>query len=173
MKCKGSKTIILVFFSIRLWLEFLLSLCKLLPYPFVCCIEILCIIPLFIYHLFWCGQQGCSVVGASHRRTGRVVGLPQGDIHKILIYHKQQIVSYRIEEAVSLNSANSGYLVSASTWSKINFLMHVIITIIQTRCIYGNIMCSRPIYWLGCLKSHFSMKKIYLMKWLQNIAIIY
>ena len=103
MKCKGSKTIILVFFSIRLWLEFLLSLCRLLPYPSVCCIEILCIIPLFIYHLFWCGQQGCSVVGASHRRTGRVVGLPQGDIHKILIYHKQQIVSYRIEEAVSLN----------------------------------------------------------------------
>ena len=28
MKCKGSKTIISVFFSIRLWLEFLLSLCQ-------------------------------------------------------------------------------------------------------------------------------------------------
>ena len=28
MKRKGSKTIISVFFSIRLWLEFLLSLCE-------------------------------------------------------------------------------------------------------------------------------------------------
>ena len=28
MKRKGSKTIISVFFSIRLWLEFLLSLCQ-------------------------------------------------------------------------------------------------------------------------------------------------
>ena len=28
MKVKGSKTIISVFFSIRLWLEFLLSLCQ-------------------------------------------------------------------------------------------------------------------------------------------------
>ena len=28
MKCKGSKTIISVFFSIRRWLEFLLSLCQ-------------------------------------------------------------------------------------------------------------------------------------------------
>ena len=28
MKCKGSKTIISAFFSIRLWLEFLLSLCQ-------------------------------------------------------------------------------------------------------------------------------------------------
>ena len=28
MKLKGSKTIISVFFSIRLWLEFLLSLCQ-------------------------------------------------------------------------------------------------------------------------------------------------
>ena len=58
---------------ITLWLEFLLSLCRLLPYPFVCCIEILCTISLFIYRLFWCSQQGISVVGASHRRTWRVV----------------------------------------------------------------------------------------------------
>ena len=28
MKLKGSKTVILVFFLIRLWLEFLLSLCQ-------------------------------------------------------------------------------------------------------------------------------------------------
>ena len=70
---KVQKQLFRYFFSIRLWLEFLLSLCRLLPYPFVCCIEILCIISLFIYHLFWCGQQGISVVSASHRRTGRVV----------------------------------------------------------------------------------------------------
>ena len=75
---KVKKTIISVFLSIRLRLEFLLSLCRLLPYPFVCCIEILCVIPLFIYHLFWCGQQRISVVGASHRRAERVV----------LVYHK-------------------------------------------------------------------------------------
>ena len=75
---KFQKQLFRYFFSIRLWLEFLLSLCRLLPYPFVCCIEILCTIPLFIYHLYWCGQQEISVVGASHRRTGRVV----------LVYHK-------------------------------------------------------------------------------------
>ena len=28
---------------------------RLLPYPFICCIEILCTIPLLIYCLFWCG----------------------------------------------------------------------------------------------------------------------
>ena len=53
-------------------------LVSLLPYPFVCCIEILCTIPLFIYCLFWCGQPGISVVGASHTRAWGVV----------LVYHK-------------------------------------------------------------------------------------
>ena len=53
-------------------------LVRLLPYLFVCCIEILFTIPLFIYRLFWCSQQGISVVGASHRRTWGVV----------LVYHK-------------------------------------------------------------------------------------
>ena len=51
---------------------------RLLPYLFVCCIEILFTIPLFIYRLFWCSQQGISVVGASHRRTWGVA----------LVYHK-------------------------------------------------------------------------------------
>ena len=31
MKCKGSKPIISVFFSIKLWLELLLSLCQIAP----------------------------------------------------------------------------------------------------------------------------------------------
>ena len=66
MKRKGSKTITSAVFSIRLWLEFLLSLVRLLPYPFVCYKQILCTIPLFIYRLFWCGQQGISVMGAAH-----------------------------------------------------------------------------------------------------------
>ena len=35
---------------------------------------------------------------------GSSLGIPQGSVHKILIYHKQQIFSYRIKEAVSLNS---------------------------------------------------------------------
>ena len=56
---------------------------------------------------------------------------------------------------------------------KLNFLTHVIITIIQTRCIYGNNMCFPPIYWLGCLKSDFIMKIWYPTKLLQNVAIIY
>ena len=39
-----------------------------LPYPIVCCIEILQTIPLFIHCLIWCDQQGISIVGASRRR---------------------------------------------------------------------------------------------------------
>ena len=74
---------------------------RLLPYPFACCIEILCTASLFIYRLFWCGQKGISVVGASHRRRW---GIPPGDVHKILIYHKQHIFSYWIEGSVSLES---------------------------------------------------------------------
>ena len=35
---------------------------------------------------------------------GSSLGIPQGDVHKILIYHKQQIFSHRIEGAVSLKS---------------------------------------------------------------------
>ena len=66
----------------------------------MCCTQILCTIPLFIYRRFWCGRQGISIVGT----WGVVFCIPQGDVHKILIYHKQQIFSYRIEEAVSLKS---------------------------------------------------------------------
>ena len=51
---------------------------RLLPYPFVCCIEILLTLPVFIYRLILCGQQKISVVGASHRRMWVVV----------LVYHK-------------------------------------------------------------------------------------
>ena len=63
MKRKGSKIIISVHFPIRLWLKFLFSLCQVAAISFVCCIEILCTIPLFICRLFWCSQQGISVVG--------------------------------------------------------------------------------------------------------------
>ena len=38
----------------------------------------------------------------------------------------------------------------------------------KTRCIHGSNMCSRPIYWLGCIKRHFSMKIWYPKKRLQN-----
>ena len=42
---------------------------RLLPYLFVCLLEILCTILLFIYHLVWCDRQGISIVGTSHRRA--------------------------------------------------------------------------------------------------------
>ena len=42
---------------------------RLLTYLFVCLLEILCTITLFIYHLVWCDRQGISIVGTSHRRT--------------------------------------------------------------------------------------------------------
>ena len=40
---------------------------------------------------------------------------------------------------------------------RLHFVTHVIITIMQTHYIHGN-MCSRPIYWLDCVKRYFSMK---------------
>ena len=36
--------------------------------------------------------------------VGSSLGIPQGDVHTILIYHKEQTFSYRINEAVSLKS---------------------------------------------------------------------
>ena len=104
MKPKGSKTIISVFFSIRLWLEFLLLLCQFAALS----IRVLYwdIVHNTIVYLppFWCGQQGISIVGASYRKkdAGSSLGIPQSDVHKISIYHKQQIFSHRIEGAVSL-----------------------------------------------------------------------
>ena len=46
-----------------------------------------------------------------------------------------------------------------------SYIRHVIITIMQTRCIHGNNLCSRPIW-------HFSKKIWYPTKWLQNVAMI-
>ena len=42
--------------------------------------------------------------GLAYKDAGSSFGIPQGDVHKILIYHKQQIFSYRIKEAVNLKS---------------------------------------------------------------------
>ena len=42
--------------------------------------------------------------GLTQQDVENRLGIPQGDVHKILIYHKQQIFSYRIEEAVTLKS---------------------------------------------------------------------
>ena len=56
---------------------------------------------------------------------------------------------------------------------KLHFVTHIKITIMQTYCMHGNSMCSRPIYWLGCLKQYFSIKLWYTTKWLHNSAIIY
>ena len=70
----------------------------------MCLLAISCTISLFIYHLVWCDRQGVSIVWTSHRGRWGGVGKPQGDVHKSLIRHKQQIFSYWIEEVVSLKS---------------------------------------------------------------------
>ena len=84
MKRKGSKTIMSLFFSIRLWLEFLLSLGPITAIS----IRLLYrdIVHNTIVHLtpIWCGQQGISVVGGLHRRTWGV----------ILVYHKVMYTKY-------------------------------------------------------------------------------
>ena len=83
----------------------MLSLCQIAAVSIHLLYRDIVYVPLFIYCLFWCGQQGISVVGApAWKDMGSSLGIPQGDVHKILIYHKQQIFSYRIEEAVSLKS---------------------------------------------------------------------
>ena len=101
MERKGSKTIISVFFPIRLWLEFLLALCQIVAIPIrVLHNDIVHNTIVYLPHIL-VRQQGISVVEASHRRTWWVVLV----YHKvILIYHKQHIISYRIKEAVKLKS---------------------------------------------------------------------
>ena len=86
MKSKGSKTIIAVFFSIRLWLEFLMSLRQ--------------IAAIFIRVLYW-GMVHITIVystpilvrsagdechgGLAKKDVSSSLGVPQGDVHKILI----------------------------------------------------------------------------------------
>ena len=72
------------------------------PYLFVCLLEIVCTISLFIYNLV--GAIGRALASWGTRIEGRwgSVGIPQGDVHKSLTRHQQQIFSYRMEEVVSL-----------------------------------------------------------------------
>ena len=61
------------------------------------------------YHCLFTSSFGAIGRGLSSwepRIEGRwgSVGMPQGDVHKSLTRHKQQIFSYRIEEVVSLKS---------------------------------------------------------------------
>ena len=51
------------------------------------------------------GRGWASVRPHIEGRWGSL-GIPQGDVHKSLTRHKQQIFSYRIEEVVSLQSIN-------------------------------------------------------------------
>ena len=105
MKRKGSKTIISVFFSIRLWLEFLLFLCQIvaisirLLYRDIVNNTCVYLSPNLVRSA---GDQRRG--GLASKGMGNSLGIPQGDVHKILIYHKLQIFSYKIEEAVSLKS---------------------------------------------------------------------
>ena len=52
------------------------------------------------------GAVGGGLASWRPRIEGRwgSVGIPQGDVHKSLTRHKQQIFSYRIQEVVSLKS---------------------------------------------------------------------
>ena len=61
-------------------------------------------ISLFIHHLVWCDRQGINTVGTHIEGRRGSLGIPQGGVHKILTYHKQQIFSDRIEHVVSLKS---------------------------------------------------------------------
>ena len=69
------------------------------------CVLIRCIMHNVIVYLIpnlrrWPGD---CVVGASQRGTsGGCLGIPQGDLHKILTRHKQQIFSCRIEKMASV-----------------------------------------------------------------------
>ena len=105
MKSIGSKTIISVFFSLRLWLEFLLSLGHIaaisirLLYRDIVHNTIVYLLPILVRSA---GDERRG--GLASKDVGSSLGIPQGDVHKILIYHKQQIFSYRIDKAVSLKS---------------------------------------------------------------------
>ena len=81
---KVQKQLFWYFFQLNYGKNTCCSFARLLSYPFVCCIEILLTIPVFIYPLIWYGQQEISVVGASHRRTWVV----------ILVYHKVMYTRY-------------------------------------------------------------------------------
>ena len=105
MKRKGSKTSISVFFSIGLWLEFLLSLCKIAAisirvlYRDIVHNTIFYLLPILVRS----AGDYCRG-GLTKKDVGSSLGIPQGDVHKILINHKQQIFPHGIEEADSLKS---------------------------------------------------------------------
>ena len=49
-------------------------------------------------------SRGLASWGSRIEGRGGSLGKPQGNVHEILIYHKQQIFSHRIEGAVSIKS---------------------------------------------------------------------
>ena len=63
MKRKGSKKIISVFLLIRQWLEFLLSLCQIAVISSRVLYRDIVHNTIVFFRLFWCVQQGISVVG--------------------------------------------------------------------------------------------------------------
>ena len=94
MKSKGSKTSMSLFFSFRLWLEFLLSLGQ------IAAISIRLLYRDIVNNTsFYLPPNLVRSAGDKHRGglasrdVGSSLGI-QGDVHKILIYHKQQIFSY-------------------------------------------------------------------------------
>ena len=73
----------------------------------VCCHIHSCVVLRYCaqYHCLFTAYFGAVSGGlASWKDAGGSVGIPQGDAHKSLTHHKQQIFSHRIEGAVSLKS---------------------------------------------------------------------
>ena len=83
----------------------------------------------------------------------------------VVIVSRPQCVKYGIDlypyPTVMYMYPPNGYTCKRvnKTPEKLLLPTHVIIATIKTRCMHENSMCSRPIYWLGCFKRHFSMKK--------------
>ena len=79
MKGKGSKTIISIFFAIRLWIEFLLSLCQ------IAAISIRALYRDMVHNTvnayFGAVSRGLASWGPRIEGRGSSLGVPQGDEH--------------------------------------------------------------------------------------------
>ena len=90
-------------FLIRLWLELLLSLCQIAAITIrVLHRDMVHNIIVYLPPILVRSAGDYRRGGLALKDVGSSLGIPQGDVHKILIKHKQQIFSYRKEEAVSL-----------------------------------------------------------------------
>ena len=86
MKDKDSKTIISIFFAIRPWLEFLLSLCQIAAISILALYRDMVHNTIVYFTPILVRSAGDWRRGGPHRRTlVSSLGIPQGDVHKILV----------------------------------------------------------------------------------------